>query len=416
MTSPTVCIKQQQQQLVPSLSTENLIVRNLQAAVFKLSVEPTNDEVLSIASYQQLLFVSVAQHGLNIYRIDGNAVIYIDQVGGLGTTCYSLTTTNKNLAYMMEEENSQRSIFVHKMMSFVENGITEPGRSLVIQQAAPFTVLSTLGLLIIGGAAWTASWTSDTIQNTQLTGVNECHVVVLDLDTFQVLTHWKAIDHSVSQLQCQTYNAGCMLGVTDSRSGINVYSLGRSNPSTCVVSFTHLYHVDVDEIRNFQLVGPCVAVFHRFEPNISFWNILEQRTILCINVQDQTRKLSEEFTDINTTNTDDTDECSLIIDDDDYVTSVTSLPTDNGSDYLLVYGTVSGCVFGMSVQRRTKLFSVPCPHSDVQKAAVQSISFLPTGQLITAYQGRTDLTLMNFGADNPPDRPPTRSHKQPKCD
>lgn len=60
--------------------------------------------------------------------------------------------------------------------------------------------------------------------------------------------------------------------------------------------FSRLYHVDVDEVRHFELVGACVAVFHRCEPNISFWNVLEQRTILCINVQEETRQLSEEFT------------------------------------------------------------------------------------------------------------------------
>jgi len=49
------------------------------------------------------------------------------------------------------------------------------------------------------------------------------------------------------------------------------------------------------QVRHFELVGACIAVFHRHEPNVSFWNVSEQRTILCINVQEQARKLSEEF-------------------------------------------------------------------------------------------------------------------------
>jgi len=96
-------------------------------------------------------------------------------------------------------------------------------------------------------------------------------------------------------LRTQSLHSGqSMLGVADLHSGITVYDLcttleGSSPP------FSRLYHVEADEVRHFELVGACIAVFHRHEPNISFWNVLEQRTILCINVQEQTRQLSEEF-------------------------------------------------------------------------------------------------------------------------
>ena len=73
-----------------------------------------------------------------------------------------------------------------------------------------------------------------------------------------------------------------------------------------------MYHVGVDEVRHFELVGACVAVFHRDEPNVSFWNVLEQRTILCINVQEQARELSEEFIVDNEDDADGTDSTYLL--------------------------------------------------------------------------------------------------------
>jgi len=126
-------------------------------------------------------------------------------------------------------------------------------------------------------------------------GVTESDIVAVDVNSLEIIYHWKAVHNSVLMLRTQTLHSGqSMLGVADLHSGITVYDLcvtleGSTPP------FSRLYHVDVDEVRHFELVGACVAVFHRHEPNISFWNVLEQRTILCINVQEQTRKLSEEF-------------------------------------------------------------------------------------------------------------------------
>ena len=73
-----------------------------------------------------------------------------------------------------------------------------------------------------------------------------------------------------------------MLGVADSRSGLTVLDLRQPEKDG---GYHVLYHVPVEEIRNFQLVGDFVGVFHKFEPNVSFWNMMEQKTILCINIQ-----------------------------------------------------------------------------------------------------------------------------------
>jgi len=99
------------------------------------------------------------------------------------------------------------------------------------------------------------------------------------------------------------------------------------------------------------------------------------------------------------------------------VTSVTSFPVNGGSDFLLLYGTVSGCVFGMSVTHRSRVFSIPCPHvmdaaASASSATVDAAVFLPSGQLLVAYRGRPGFTVMNFGVEDPPDRPPTRCLKR----
>ena len=73
-----------------------------------------------------------------------------------------------------------------------------------------------------------------------------------------------------------------MLGIADSRSGLTVIDLRQPDKDG---GYHVLYHVPVEEIRNFQLVGDFVGVFHKFEPNVSFWNMMEQKTILCINIQ-----------------------------------------------------------------------------------------------------------------------------------
>ena len=73
-----------------------------------------------------------------------------------------------------------------------------------------------------------------------------------------------------------------MLGIADSRSGLTVLDLRQEDKDG---GYHVLYHVPVEEIRNFQLVGDFVGVFHKFEPNVSFWNMMEQKTILCINIQ-----------------------------------------------------------------------------------------------------------------------------------
>jgi len=106
-------------------------------------------------------------------------------------------------------------------------------------------------------------------------------------------------------------------------------------------------------------------------------------------------------------------DCDYVIEDDDHVTSVTSFPIDGGADFLLLYGTVSGCVFGMSVNHRSKVFSIPCPHVDVStSAAVDAVTFLPSGQLLVGYRGWTGFTVLNFGVVDPPNRPPTRCLKR----
>ena len=194
-----------------------------------------------------------------------------------------------------------------------------------------------------------------------------------------------------------------MLGVADSQNGLCVYDLRQ--PITD--GYTCLYHVPIEEVRSFQLVGNFVGVFHKFEPNVSFWNMKEQKTILCINIQDQMKQLVEEFYE------DEDDDSGLFEDDDDNVTAVSSLPFEN--DHILIYGTKSGCVFGMAVDIRTKVFSIPFPHEIGDERRVKKdilwLSLLSNGKLVVCYEG-LGVTILDFSPEHPPDRPPTRG--QPK--
>jgi len=231
--------------------------------------------------------------------------------------------------------------------------------------------------------------------------MDESHVAVLEIDTSTFVTHWKAVTNCVALLRTQTYNGHSMVGVADTRTGLRVYDLLHRNG----VEYVCLFHVPVEEIRNFHLVGNDVAVFHKFEPNVSFWNMKEQRTILCINIQDQMKEMTEEFLDA-----DDEDDCGLVNDDGDHVTSVTSLSFQD--ELLIVYGTMSGCIFGMSVARRSKVFNIPCPFGDeAGRKNALGVVFHPSGKLVVGYE-KHGLVLLDFGYECPPPRPPTRCQKR----
>ena len=92
-------------------------------------------------------------------------------------------------------------------------------------------------------------------------------------------------------------------------------------------------------------------------------------------------------------------------DDDDHVTSITSVRRSaevDGDDHVLVYGTKSGCVFGMSVRSRCKLFNVPCPEAVLRGSAatarrdVLGLRYLPGGRVLVVYE-RHGLAVLDFG-------------------
>ena len=193
-----------------------------------------------------------------------------------------------------------------------------------------------------------------------------------------------------------------MLGVADSRTGLKVYDLLHKKPAS--KDYTILYEVPAEEIRTFELVGEFVAIFHKFEANVSLWHMRQQRTILCINIQDQMRELAL---------ADDDDDCGLCRDEDDSVTVASSVALDG--DHLLIYGTRSGTLSGMSVVNRCKLFTIPCPNQDTQnmetsesmetndgissskmeKNDVQQVCFMQPGMLV-AYYEKFGLSVLDF--------------------
>lgn len=124
------------------------------------------------------------------------------------------------------------------------------------------------------------------------------------------------------------------------------------------------------------------------------------------------RQLAEEFYD------NEDDDSGLFDEDDDHVTAVTSVPYLDQSDFILLYGIKSGCIFGMSVENRTKVFSIPFPHEiydDHQvRTDVLGLCFLPKGKMLICYEG-FGLTMLDFSPEEPPDKPPpTRcQHREP---
>ncbi|KAK2179913.1 hypothetical protein NP493_466g01002 [Ridgeia piscesae] len=93
-------------------------------------------------------------------------------------------------------------------------------------------------------------------------------------------------------------------------------------------------------------------------------------------------------------------------DDDDHVTLITSVRRSSEADadsHVLIYGTKSGCVFGMSVRSRCKLFNMPYPAEVTQGSAtttthrdVTGLRYLPGGRLLVVYE-RHGLAVMGFG-------------------
>lgn len=159
-------------------------------------------------------------------------------------------------------------------------------------------------------------------------------------------------------------------------------------------------------MRDFVLVGNHVAVFHRYEPNVTFWNMLDRRTILCINIQDHNVGLVSDESSQDPHGNDDVEDIvsGITVDYDDHVTAVTSLSlrSDDGhdDDDVLVYSTLSGCIFGISVRNRLKLFNIPCPHAPVNGSmgggfTPRGLAMIEPGVLIVGYEHH-GLILLDF--------------------
>lgn len=181
----------------------------------------------------------------------------------------------------------------------------------------------------------------------------------------------------------------------------------------------------MEEVRDFQLAGDLVGIFHRFEPNVSFWTLEASKTILCINIQDQLRGLAEEDCSLQEHGVDNFDDADsgLSDEEEDHVTSSVSVNC-SAEHALLVYGTRSGCIFGLSTRSRSKIFSIPFagdvasdtvyPSVDSngtdRKRDVKALSFLTGGKIAVVYEGY-GLALLDFDVSDPPDRPTTRGRQ-----
>jgi len=72
--------------------------------------------------------------------------------------------------------------------------------------------------------------------------------VAVDINTLQIICHWKAVHNHISMLRTQALSSGqSMLGVADLHSGITIYDLCATSEGS-TPPFSRLYHVDVDEV------------------------------------------------------------------------------------------------------------------------------------------------------------------------
>jgi hypothetical protein len=227
--------------------------------------------------------------------------------------------------------------------------------------------------------------------------MDDSWVCALSLPHLEELHAWKAVTNAVLQLRIQLRNSESLLGIADTRTGLRVYDLLHKKSGS--KDYSILYEVPAEEIRTFEIVGEFVAIFHKFEANVSLWHMRQQRTILCINIQDQMRELT--FTE-----QDDDDDCGLCRDEDDSVTTATSVALDG--DHLLLYGTRSGSLSGMSVGNRCKLFALPCStdkqdvnvegdsaDAKLERNEVQFISFMQPGAVVVCYE-KGGLSILDF--------------------
>ena len=294
------------------------------------------------------------------------------------------------------------------------------------------SALFTLWRIAAGAAAWSSSWTSegDAKQNnsekqtehhrrtshithswrafSSLETARDNCVRVLDLANFEQVCDVTVVESAVFALRIQTTSERNLLAAADVRSGIRVFDLERQKDG-CLYEVSEssailrrlflnqwtpdglLFQVPVAEIRNFDVIGDFVAVFHKFEPNISFWNMLEKKTILCIDIQvsrpsfnflflsvhcnsfslilnalqEQMREMCDQFATSDDEMDDDviadSDADAMEVGGDDHVTSVCSVATS--SDRLLIYGTRSGCVFGLSLNLAAEVVQHSLPRS-----------------------------------------------------
>ena len=226
-------------------------------------------------------------------------------------------------------------------------------------------------------------------------------VKVLDLKTLNPHKEWKAVDNKIYKMKLQINEKQSLLGVCDIRSGLKVFNLGEESKEAYVC----LYNIPAEEIRTFEFAGDFITVFHKFDYNISLWNMKEQKTILCINIQDQVKQIAEEYY------TEEDDDSGTCEEEEDFVTCVTCIPFEGES--LLVYGLKSGCILGVKVQSRTKVFSVPYPfetsETNSPKKEVVAIGYVNSGKIGCVYE-KWGLTVLDFTPESPPDRPPTRGN------
>lgn len=183
----------------------------------------------------------------------------------------------------------------------------------------------------------TSSHPSKIVSSSSVTNLERV-VKVFKLENMEIEEEFEAVNNRIKLLRIN----GNQIAIADNLHGVRIF---------CTETLKLLYEIEVDEIRNIVLVGDYLAVFHKFESNVSLWNAQEKKTILCLNIQDQVKELLED------------DDAEILL-EEDTETCVINVPYEDSG--LLIYATKTGNVFGMIVNSRNKVCSIPSPFNEEQ--------------------------------------------------
>ncbi|CAD5124709.1 DgyrCDS12971 [Dimorphilus gyrociliatus] len=333
------------------LKEDDDIVQNLKVKTFNKSEIRLKKEVNGADSIGNLLFLATS-NGCSVYRYDKDSLYEFITLERDKKCLDAICCTNYLVIVIML--NEALSLQFYRIEDILNKIVTKSYSSIEIAKTGPLAIDDKNDRVFIAGTLWSGSWSSNERNSTS----NECLerlVRVYRIETMELEEKFEAVKNRIKLLRID----GNQIAIADNLHGVRIF---------CTNSLKLLYEIEVDEIRNIILVGDYLAVFHKFESNVSLWNSQEKKTILCLNIQDQVKELLDD------------DDADILL-DEDTETSVINLPYEDSG--LLLYATRTGNVFGMIVNSRYKLFSISSPFSEEEeKYGLKTLCYIHPGLIV----------------------------------